>query len=68
MYQQLDHAGNVVLIRAASLWLLMALILAWCLVFLKSDVSLFKIIFPGKFERVLQVPQYINTIVSPPVP
>jgi hypothetical protein len=31
-----------------------ALILAWCLVFLKSAVAMFKMIFPGEFSRVLQ--------------
>ncbi len=33
---------------------MLALILAWCLVFLKFELSLFKIIFPGEFNRVLQ--------------
>jgi hypothetical protein len=54
MNQNSKHAGNVLLIRGATLWLLVALILAWCLVFLKADISLLKMIFPGKFIRVLQ--------------
>jgi hypothetical protein len=48
------HAGNVVLLRGACLWLLAALVLAWCLVGLSFGVPLVKIIFPGKFTRVLQ--------------
>lgn len=47
-------AVNIVLIRAASLWLLLALVLAWCLVLLKFDLSWINAIFPGKYERVLQ--------------
>ena len=46
--------GNVLLLRGAALWLLMALCLAWCMVFLKFDLAFFKLIFPGKFTRVLQ--------------
>ena len=45
---------NILLLRGAALWLLMALCLAWCMVFLKFDLALFKLIFPGKFTRVLQ--------------
>ncbi|KJV05719.1 hypothetical protein [Methylocucumis oryzae] len=45
---------NVLLLRGAALWLLMALCLAWCMVFLKFDLAFFKLIFPGKFTRVLQ--------------
>lgn len=54
MNKQSKHAGNVVLIRAASLWLLRALISAWCMVSLHFDVFLAKVIFPGEFHRVLQ--------------
>ncbi len=45
---------NMLLLRGAALWLLMALCLAWCLVFLKFDLAFVKLIFPGKFTRVLQ--------------
>lgn len=48
------HAGNVLLLRGAALWLLMALCLAWCLVFLKFDLAFINMVFPGKFTRVLQ--------------
>ncbi|WP_326500920.1 hypothetical protein [Methylomicrobium sp. Wu6] len=47
-------AGNVLLLRGAALWLLMALLLAWCLVFLKFDLAFIKMFFPGQFTRVLQ--------------
>jgi len=46
--------GNVVLLRGACLWLLAALVLAWCLVGLAFGVPVFKEIFPGKYTRVLQ--------------
>lgn len=45
---------NVVLLRGATLWLLMALVLAWCLVGLNFGVPLAKAIFSGKFHRLLQ--------------
>ena len=48
------HAGNIVLIRGASLWLLMALLLAWCMVGLNFGVAPIKAIFAGKFTRLLQ--------------
>lgn len=50
----MNQNTNVLLLRGATLWLLMALCLAWCLVFLKFDLTLIKLIFPGKFTRVLQ--------------
>lgn len=46
--------GNIILLRGACLWLLAALILAWCLVGLAFGVPIFKSIFPGKYTRVLQ--------------
>lgn len=53
--QQLDkHAGNIVLIQGAALWMLMALLLAWCLVGLNFGVAPLKAIFAGKFVRLLQ--------------
>jgi len=48
------HAGNIVLIRGAAMWLLMALILAWCMVGLNFGVAPLKSIFAGKFTRLLQ--------------
>ncbi len=48
------HAGNIVLIRGAAMWLLMALILAWCMVGLNFGVTPLKAIFAGKFTRLLQ--------------
>ncbi len=54
MNRNADPAANILLLRGAVLWLLAALILAWCMVFLSFDVVLFKIIFQGKFSRLLQ--------------
>lgn len=52
--QDARHAGNIVLIRGAALWLLMALLLAWCMVGLNFGVAPVKAIFAGKFTRLLQ--------------
>ncbi len=53
--QSIDkHAGNIVLIRGAALWMLMALLLAWCMVGLNFSVTPLKTIFAGKFVRLLQ--------------
>ncbi len=53
--QQIDkHAGNMVLIRGATLWMMMALLLAWCLVGLNFGVAPLKSLFAGKFVRLLQ--------------
>lgn len=49
-----DREANVVLLRGAALWILAALVLAWCLVALKMEAPLMTAIFPGKFSRVLQ--------------
>ena len=49
-----NHAGNIVLIRGAALWILMALLLAWCMVGLNFGVAPLKAIFAGKFLRLLQ--------------
>ncbi len=46
--------NNIVLLRGAALWALVALVLAWCLVALKMEAPLMAAIFPGKFSRVLQ--------------
>lgn len=54
MQQDTKHVGNIVLIRGAALWLLMALVLAWCMVGLNFGVTPLKAIFAGKFARLLQ--------------
>ncbi len=46
--------NNIILLRGAALWVLVALVLAWCLVALKMETPLISAIFPGKFSRVLQ--------------
>lgn len=48
------HAGNVVLIRGAALWLITALLLAWCMVGLNFNITPLPAIFTGKFTRLLQ--------------
>ena len=53
MYQTSKHAGNVVLLRGATLWLFVALVLAWCLVFMKLELPFIKMIFKD-FDRLLQ--------------
>jgi hypothetical protein len=52
--QDSRHAGNLVLIRGASLWILMALLVAWCMVGINFGVTPLKLIFAGKFTRLLQ--------------
>ena len=47
------HSGNVVLLRGATLWMVLTLILAWFLVLLKADVAFAKLIFKD-FDRLLQ--------------
>jgi hypothetical protein len=54
MQQDASHAGNIVLIRGATLWLLMALVLAWCMVGLNFGLAPLKATFSGKFTRLLQ--------------
>lgn len=54
MQENTGHAGNVVLVRGAALWLLMALILAWCMVGLNFGAPLLDTIFQGKQTRLLQ--------------
>ena len=54
MQQDTKHAGNIVLIRGAALWLIMALILAWCMVGLNFKLSFLEAIFQGKQTRLLQ--------------
>lgn len=45
---------NRVLLQGACLWILLTLVLAWCLVGLAYQVEGVKLIFPGKYTRVLQ--------------
>ena len=54
MNKDFGPAGNIILLRGACLWLLAALVLAWCLVGLDFGVPFVKHLFPGKFTRVLQ--------------
>lgn len=54
MNQHSKYAGNVVLLRGACLWILMALLLAWSLVGIFNNIELLKDIFPGTPKRVLQ--------------
>ena len=51
---QSAETTNIILLRGAALWILVALVLAWCLVSLKMEAPLMLAIFPGKFSRVLQ--------------
>ncbi|MGR8997882.1 MAG: hypothetical protein ACU88J_02385 [Gammaproteobacteria bacterium] len=48
-----QHAGNAILLRGATLWLLLAMVLAWCLVFMKLELPFIKVIFKD-FDRLLQ--------------
>jgi hypothetical protein len=50
---QSAETTNIILLRGAALWILVALVLAWCLVSLKMEAPLMLAIFPGKFSRVL---------------
>lgn len=54
MNQQTHHAGNIVMLRGACLWILMALLLAWSLVGLYNEIGILKAIIPGSPKRVLQ--------------
>jgi len=51
--QQAKHT-NIILLRGACLWLLMALLLAWCMIGLGFNIPPFKLIFAGEFKRLLQ--------------
>jgi hypothetical protein len=52
--EESQPTGNLLLLRGAALWLIMALILAWCLVGLAFGVPELKEIFRGKYSRLLQ--------------
>jgi len=48
------HQRNIILIRGAALWMLMALILAWLLVGLYNEIAFLQMLVPGRPVRVLQ--------------
>lgn len=50
----MSRDGNIVLLQGAALWLLVALVLAWCMVLVRFDVAPLKVIFQGEFKRLLQ--------------
>jgi hypothetical protein len=54
MVQNNNNDSNIIMLRGACLWILMALILAWSLVGIYNDVGFIKDIFPGSPKRVLQ--------------
>lgn len=54
MVQNNNNNGNIVMLRGACLWILVALILAWSLVGIYNDIGFLKGIFPGSPKRVLQ--------------
>lgn len=54
MKRDVNHAGNILLLKGAALWLLMALLLAWCMVLLKFNIAWLESIFQGEFSRLLQ--------------
>jgi hypothetical protein len=51
---QSSDTEHRMLLGGAGLWLLMALLLAWCMVGLNFGVTPLKTIFAGKFTRLLQ--------------
>jgi len=51
---QSSDTEHRMLLSGAALWLLMALLLAWCMVGLNFGVTPLKTIFAGKFTRLLQ--------------
>ncbi|WP_330082910.1 hypothetical protein [Methylocystis iwaonis] len=54
MTQRTPDDTNVLLLRAAALWLLVALLLAFCLVGLNMGAPLMKALFAGKQSRLVQ--------------
>lgn len=52
--QKSSDKEHHMLLTGAALWLLMALLLAWCMVGLNFGVTPLKAIFAGKFTRLLQ--------------
>ncbi len=45
---------GILLMRGAALWLMAALLLAWCLVGLNLEFTPLQALFPGKTSRLLQ--------------
>lgn len=54
MAQNSDRVENLVLLRGACLWLLVTLVLAWCIVGIFNDIGFVKTIFSGNYKRLLQ--------------
>lgn len=54
MQNRTDNNVNIVMLRGACLWILMALILAWCLVGLYNQLEFLQALIPGSPKRVLQ--------------
>jgi hypothetical protein len=54
MIMDARHAGNVILLRGATLALLVALILAWCVVGKHFGVTFLTAFFAGKTSRMVQ--------------
>ncbi len=54
MTESTAAAPNRVLLGGACAWLLVTLLLAWCLVGLGYEVAAVQALFPGKFSRLLQ--------------
>ena len=50
----IGDTGNELLLRGAALALIVALVLAWCLLGIGLEVPGFGVIFSGKYSRVLQ--------------
>lgn len=54
MTHRIPEETNILLLRAAALWLLVALLLAFCLVGLNVGVPILKAFFAGKQSRLVQ--------------
>lgn len=54
MTRRTPEASNILLLRGAALWLLVAILLAFCLVGLSFGVPFLKAIFAGKQTRLVQ--------------
>ena len=52
--QKRSNDTNIVLLRGACLWLIMALILAWSMIAMYFSIPPFPLIFKGEFSRLLQ--------------
>ena len=54
MEQKSTDSEHRMLLCGAALWLLMALVLAWCMVGLNFGITPVKAVYAGKFTRLLQ--------------